>query len=114
MERRKELKRTGIKRSITQMERGPMKPRVKPMPRKAAPTVAAKIRAKVRQRSRGVCEAVTPVCTGTAVHQHHKAGRGANLDNASLIIDVCRSCHDFIHAHPTEAYERGWLVKRNG
>lgn len=71
------------------------------------------IRNKVRSRSRGVCEAVTPVCTGTAVHQHHKRGRGKELNNASLLLDVCSECHAWIHSHPTESYENGWMVKRN-
>lgn len=113
MERRTELKRSAIERSTTPMDRGKPMAR-KAMKKKAAPTVDAMVRRRVRARSRGICEAATEVCTGTAVHQHHKQGRGAQLNNASLILDVCRECHDYIHAHPTESYEHGWLIKRNG
>jgi hypothetical protein len=72
------------------------------------------IRRKVRARSRGACEAVTPVCIGMAIHMHHTAGRGKNLNNSSLMLDVCHPCHAYIHGNPTESYERGWMVKRNG
>jgi hypothetical protein len=42
---------------------------------------------------------------------HHKAGRhGGNYLNVSTWAAVCRPCHDWIHAHPKEAREKGWLV----
>jgi hypothetical protein len=25
------------------------------------------------------------------------------------LISVCRDCHSWIHLHPAEAYEQGWL-----
>lgn len=71
------------------------------------------VRNQVRSRSRGVCEAVTPVCTGRAEHQHHKKGRGPHLNTAALILDCCNACHSYIHSHPAEAYERGWMIRRN-
>lgn len=60
-----------------------------------------------------MCEAVTPVCTGSAVHQHHRKGRGKYLDTEALLLDVCKPCHDYIHSHPTESYEAGWMIRRN-
>ena len=27
---------------------------------------------------------------------------------------ACRPCHDYAHANVAEAYERGWLERRNG
>lgn len=26
-------------------------------------------------------------------------------------LDVCANCHSYIHEHPQEAYEQGWLVR---
>lgn len=41
---------------------------------------------------------------------HHKAGRlGGNLLNTTTWMAVCRSCHDWIHAHPSDARKLGLL-----
>ncbi len=58
-----------------------------------------------------MCQAKTPACTGRAAHSHHrktKARGGSN--NPVNLVRVCASCHDFIHAHPKEAAERGFLL----
>ena len=52
---------------------------------------------------------------------HHKAKRGklephggdALLNDSTLFVGLCRTCHDYIHAHPEWAYDESWLVKRN-
>lgn len=65
----------------------------------------------VRNRSGGVCEANTPVCDHYARHVHHKARRKGKGSHApELLLDVCPSCHDWIHDNVTEAYEREWLI----
>lgn len=28
----------------------------------------------------------------------------------SNLVSLCRTCHDWVHAHPQEAYEGGFLV----
>lgn len=56
---------------------------------------------------------------GQAIHScfnrpqdvHHKAGRlGGNFLNESTWLPVCRTCHDWIHAHPKEARALGLLA----
>lgn len=46
-----------------------------------------------------------------SVDIHHKAGRygGAYLDESTWLA-VCRHAHDWIHSHPRQARERGWLT----
>lgn len=70
-------------------------------------------RAFVRERSGGACEAGTILCSGVAQAAHHvlprSAGGGHSVAN---LLDVCNACHRYIHAHPTESYETGWLRKR--
>lgn len=68
----------------------------------------------VRSRSRGRCEARVPdVCTGRAEHAHHVLRRGqGGADELGNLLDCCRACHEWIHAHVDESYERGWLRRR--
>lgn len=50
------------------------------------------------------------VCTGRAEHRHHILTRArGGTDEATDTIDCCRADHDWIHAHPIEATERGFL-----
>lgn len=64
-------------------------------------------------RSGGFCEARTPVCSGLAVHVHHRRGKqGHDPHHPDLLLHVCSACHSHIHGNPAEAYRHGWMVKR--
>lgn len=65
---------------------------------------------RVEKRSRGFCEAGTPACTGPGEVFHHRQGRRTH--DPDLILHCCDACHLYIHAHPAESYERGWMVRR--
>lgn len=53
-------------------------------------------------------------CTGRAEHRHHRLRRSqGGTDDATNTLDVCRSCHDLIHARPSLAYAHGWLLRRS-
>lgn len=41
---------------------------------------------------------------------HHTEGRGSNTNRIETWRAVCRPCHDWIHANPSQAREEGWLV----
>lgn len=59
-----------------------------------------------------LCEAQTPVCTGRAVHRHHRRMRSQGGGNESEnLMDLCLACHDHIHRNPAESYDRGWLLR---
>jgi 5-methylcytosine-specific restriction endonuclease McrA len=52
--------------------------------------------------------------SGTDAHHRQLRGMGKTsgermYDMASLIL-LCRDCHSWIHLHPSESYESGWLV----
>lgn len=67
----------------------------------------------VAKRSGGFCEARTSACTGFGEHFHHRAGRvGPGVNLPGSVLHVCVSCHRYLHSHPLESYDRGWLVKR--
>ena len=70
----------------------------------------------VSDRSRGICEAMCAhECARTAEHVHHRLMRSqGGSDEPDNLLHVCHVCHAYIHAHPTEAYERGWLVRGVG
>lgn len=64
-------------------------------------------------RSRGYCEARTPFCTGCAQHVHHIAGRvGPAANDPDNLLHLCGNCHRWIHSHPLESYDRGWLLHK--
>lgn len=65
-------------------------------------------------RAGGRCEVmIFPVCTGGAEHLHHRkiSGREHLVEN---LVHICRACHEWIHGHPAQSYEQGWLVKMAG
>ena len=59
------------------------------------------------------CESgMSPDCTGTAVHRHHRKMRsqgGCGCD--ANIMRVCMNCHEAIHHSPEKSYNLGQLVK---
>jgi 5-methylcytosine-specific restriction enzyme A len=85
--------------------------------RAAAEGAQAQARVKARglalARDGGRCRR----CLRPASDVHHRKvkgmggtsdeGRACGLPN---LISVCRPCHSWIHLHPTESYEQGWLV----
>jgi len=71
-------------------------------------------RAIVMETAEGMCEAATPRCVGPAGQVHHRQGRDGDLvDDLDNLLAVCYACHDYIHSHPHESYERGWMIRRN-
>ncbi len=70
---------------------------------------------KLRERyltERTLCEVKVSGCMMHATDVHHTFS-GANRSVYYLIqstwLPVCRSCHDWIHAHPQDARELGYL-----
>ena len=57
-----------------------------------------------------ICEAKTHVCTGEACDVHHVFGRGKYLNAVSTYLAVCRSCHTWLHAHPSLARTKNLLA----
>lgn len=68
----------------------------------------------IRGRCADRCEAIATVgCTGQYEQAHHRRGRvGPDPHRADNLLAVCGPCHAHIHAHPSEARERGWSVTR--
>jgi hypothetical protein len=71
--------------------------------------------AKLRQRyltDNQLCVIKVAGCTNGATDIHHTFA-GSNRDAFYLVqstwLAVCRNCHDWIHAHPTEARTMNWL-----
>lgn len=71
------------------------------------------------------CHAQTPMCLGMGIYEHwdlavhHIAGRGKKKgepgwEHRQENLLVCHhECHVYIHSHPTESYENGWMQRRN-
>lgn len=52
-------------------------------------------------------------CGGAASDWHHRRKRSVADEHqhcACVGIATCRKCHSYIHAHPTESTEKGWIV----
>ena len=58
------------------------------------------------------CEVMIPgVCGGLAEHWHHRQLRSQGGEHVVVNgIGICHDCHDYIHGHPSESYDNGWLV----
>ena len=59
-----------------------------------------------------------PVCErcqeNTATQIHHQRGRvGAALLNYTEFTALCGECHEWVHAHPSDAMLEGWLKSRH-
>lgn len=82
--------------------------------RRKRDNVYAAARRAVWDRSEGICEARTDVCTGRCEQVHHRAGRtGPEPHALTNLLGCCRECHSRIHARPAESYAAGWMVRRN-
>lgn len=59
------------------------------------------------------CEVMVPsVCSYEATHWHHRKLRSqGGGDEASNGLSACHLCHNYLHKHTGEAYEKGWLVR---
>ena len=59
-----------------------------------------------------LCQVKVNGCSHNATDIHHTYA-GSNRDAFYLVqstwLAVCRNCHDWIHAHPTEARTMNWL-----
>lgn len=70
------------------------------------------VRQDLIARSNGWCEVAVPGCAGRGTQAHHRLRRAqggkGTLKNG---LWVCRACHSFIHDHPAESFERGWLIR---
>jgi hypothetical protein len=120
MERRKPLRRSGIARTATRIERAPMAPRATPL-RQQSPKMRKQRRAEADLKAqllaeRGAdCQAAAVVgrvaCAGPLdKHEVQTRARGGDpLDPANCLL-VCRAHHDWIGMHPLEALQVGLLA----
>lgn len=68
------------------------------------------LRQKLEARSHGICEKCRQA---RATHKHHKKGRGRqDSDHLENLAHLCTFCHNYVHSHPQESYEQGWMIKR--
>ena len=99
------------------LNKTPLKPSKKPIRHKsskmtALDTVYSKLRVNYLEQY-PLCCASLPNCTKKSTDIHHKKGRGKYHNDPTTWLSVCRTCHDWIETHPTEAIELGLSIKRN-
>jgi hypothetical protein len=104
------VKRSAIKRKTALKTKTPIKRTAMVRKVKGDSWTLRKSRKVVAERSGGMCEARTPVCTGRYEHAHHiltrKRGGGDEPEN---LLATDHNCHEFIHAHPAVSLTKGWL-----
>lgn len=64
------------------------------------------------------CQRCGRTLTGFPYSIHHRKGRHcADPDGMANLICLCGTgttgCHGWVHQHPAESYERGFMVHRN-
>lgn len=52
-------------------------------------------------------------CGADATEIHHRSGRTRErLNDSTMFMSTCRQCHRYIHEHPQESYEKGWMIRK--
>ena len=88
---------------------------VTPIPKapRAAKAIPPKVRLAVHVRARGWCEVQWDVeCTrfSSEIHHRRRRSQGGGHVLANLRAS-CLLCHTHLHAYPTEAHARGFLLR---
>lgn len=100
------MKRSPLKRK-TPLKRGG---RLRPVSKKRAKQMKSylDIRRTFLEQNQA-CE----ICGDKSTQIHHKKGRfQERLNDTELFMPICRSCHDWIHRNPMEAYAKGYMLLR--
>lgn len=74
--------------------------------------IPASSRQIVKARARGRCER----CNGVGAEWHHRRTRSVRDDHRHCPCNgvlLCSGCHQWVHAHPFEARQAGWIVSRH-
>jgi len=100
-------RKTPLKRGNKPLKRTPLNPMSKNPNAVAKRSLYAKNKATY-MKDNPRCE----ICARKGkLDLHHKAGRtGDNYTNIATFMAVCRMCHDWIHSHPKESREKGYLI----
>lgn len=64
------------------------------------------VRVSVWERDMGACIR----CGGPGQDLHHRQRRRDGDHQIGNCVTVCRTCHSYVHAHPEEARDNGWIV----
>lgn len=108
---RKPLRRKTPIKSNRELKRVPISP--KPPKRSKRPKfeIPEHVATAVRRRSGWECERAG--CFSKASHLHHRLMRSqGGAHTVENLLHVCPPCHRYIHDHPEESYEKGWLIRR--
>ena len=75
------------------------------------------VRSDVLERDDFTCQRCKVSVLGRAYSLHHRKGRhGVDAHSRANIVTLCGSgttgCHGHVHAHPTQAYVTGFMVRR--
>jgi hypothetical protein len=111
------VKRSRLKRGTTPLARGKDRART-PLKRTRASgdDPSPEVRAIVKGRDLGWCVrcGLTVADSPHSIHHRIRRSQGGSHDPENLIL-LCGSgttgCHGWVHAHPAEARDSGWLLK---
>lgn len=106
------MKRSPLARKTPLRRSGPIKPTRTHGTKAVPPSVYLAV---VRRDGECVGRRLVPevACFGR-LDPHHVLRRSqGGLDTPENLILLCRSCHDWVHAHPALSVERG-LLRRSG
>lgn len=68
--------------------------------------IPTKAREVIAARSHGRCER----CGGRASEVHHRQRRREAGHGIPVLVHLCSTCHRYVHAHPLEARNEGFIV----
>lgn len=72
------------------------------------------VRGAVLERCQARCELCEKLTPFGAFHHRlprKMGGTRRSIGTVKNCLYVCTDCHDYIHANPSEAYLKGWLLR---
>lgn len=112
------MKRSGPLERRTPLKSGKGLPSVGARKRRTL-AAEAEFRRAVKVRAHGFCELQTPACLPfrhEGHHAHHIApsDRDRGVHDPERGLFACFPGHAWVHRHPEQSYERGWLLRDRG
>lgn len=98
------MKRSGpLKRNTPLRAKSKLKTRSKPVPKSVYQDVLA------RDMGCRAAEVIRIPCAGRIDPHHVKRRSQGGEDTPENLVSLCRAHHDWVHAHPDESYQLGFL-----
>ena len=103
------MKRSPLKLSKVAIRRTPLKRRSRKTARLYREVRVPLVRMLIEEHP--TCQRCS-MARSNDVHELIPRGRGGSILDLENLVAICRTCHDFVHGHPIQATNEGWLRRK--